>query len=82
MNIDWRNDAACLQYDPEMFFPKPGPNMMKQVAEAVAICKECPARNACLEDALLKADVHGIRAGLGEKERRKLLRARHVRRAA
>jgi WhiB family redox-sensing transcriptional regulator len=76
MNIDWRNDAACLEHDPETFFPEAGPGAMQQYREAQRICGGCPSRNPCLEDALASGDVHGIRAGLGEKERRKLIRAR------
>jgi WhiB family redox-sensing transcriptional regulator len=49
--------------------------MMQQFREAQRICAGCPSRNPCLADAFESGDVHGIRAGLGEKERRKLIRA-------
>jgi WhiB family redox-sensing transcriptional regulator len=72
-DLDWRADAACLHHDPETFFPEPGPGLMAQYTAAKQICAGCPVRNPCLADAIKSGDLYGIRAGLGMKERRKLI---------
>jgi WhiB family transcriptional regulator, redox-sensing transcriptional regulator len=41
--MDWRHRAACLEEDPELFFPigETGP-AREQIAEAKAVCVGCP----------------------------------------
>ena len=43
--MDWRSKAACLDKDPELFFPvgNTGPALL-QIEEAKAICRTCPVR--------------------------------------
>ena len=42
-------------------------------ARAIAICRPCPVRQPCLEDALSRQSQAGVAGGVGE-ERRKALR--------
>lgn len=73
---DWRDDAACRDQDPELFFALDDTTAQR----ALAICAGCPVRSACLEHALANGERHGIWGGTTEHERRTLLRER--RRAA
>ena len=47
--MDWRNDAACRDEDPELFFPvgTSGP-ALSQIARAKSVCRRCPAMTECL----------------------------------
>lgn len=79
---DWRDDAACQQYDPELWFPigTTGPALV-QVEEARAIClTKCSdeTRAACLAfavDPVTRQD-EGIWGATTEDERRKAKRKR------
>ena len=65
--------AACRGVNPEIFFPGPG----KRPDEAKAVCRRCPVKAECLDDALRGGwRLEGIWAGLTETERRPLLKAR------
>jgi WhiB family redox-sensing transcriptional regulator len=68
---DWRDDAACLHTDPDLFFPigTAGP-VLHQVEKAKRICRTCPARTPCLTWALDQAVSAGIWGGTTEDERR------------
>ncbi len=50
---NWRHDAACLDADPDLFFPvgTTGPPLL-QVDQAKRICRGCPVRTPCLVWAL------------------------------
>jgi WhiB family redox-sensing transcriptional regulator len=71
---DWRQDAACRDADPELFFPEPG--QLPQTAKAKEVCADCKVRGPCLDTALhgpLARDDHdGIFAGTTARDRRKL----------
>lgn len=41
----WRDRAACVGCDPEIFFPSP--NNMTAVRQAQAICGVCPVIEQC-----------------------------------
>jgi WhiB family transcriptional regulator, redox-sensing transcriptional regulator len=81
MDANWRDDAACLHADPELFFPvsMTGP-ALDQVDEAKRICRTCPVCERCLAWALNVGDVSGIWGGSTEDERRALLRTASRRR--
>jgi WhiB family redox-sensing transcriptional regulator len=64
--------ALCAQTDPEIFFPEKGGS----VVAAKKVCSRCPERIDCLEDALVTRERFGIRGGLSERERRKIIKAR------
>ena len=76
MSDGWRDVAACAGTDdPNMFFPAKGGDGARW---AKSVCWDvCEVREACLQDALATGDVeHGIRGGLGPRDRRKLLDGR------
>jgi WhiB family redox-sensing transcriptional regulator len=51
--MDWRHEAACLEEDPELFFPigNTGPAIL-QIEEAKAVCRRCEVVETCLRWAL------------------------------
>lgn len=79
--MDWRSSAACLDEDPELFFPvgTTGP-AVEQSEAAKRICTTCDVREPCLEFALASNQDSGVWGGLTEDERRSLKRARQRRR--
>jgi WhiB family redox-sensing transcriptional regulator len=79
---DWRARSACLEVNPELFFPvgTTGP-AVRQVDQAKLVCRRCEVRDACLEWALDEKQDHGVWGGLTEDERR-ALRRRNARRRA
>lgn len=82
---DWTLDAECTRpgTDPAMFHPdRAGTN--RRTKEALALCAECIVRERCLEDALafelgdvgaedVRPEVYGIRGGMTQKDRRRLV---------
>jgi len=71
---DWRQDAACRDADPELFFPEPG--QLPQAAKAKEVCAGCAVRGPCLDTALrgplARDDQHGIFAGTTARDRTRL----------
>jgi WhiB family redox-sensing transcriptional regulator len=69
-----RSRAACVDEDPELFFPigDTGPALL-QIEEAKAVCRRCPLMESCLQGALDRNES-GVWGGLSEKERRSLKR--------
>jgi WhiB family transcriptional regulator, redox-sensing transcriptional regulator len=79
--MDWRNDAACKDADPDVFFPIGTTGIaIEQVDAAKRICTVCEVREPCLEFALASNQDAGVWGGLTEDERRTLKRARQRRR--
>ena len=69
----WRLRARCAGMDTDLFFADRGNEAKTQNAEAKAICKDCPVRFECLEDALNEPQPwFGVRGGLTAKERRRI----------
>jgi WhiB family redox-sensing transcriptional regulator len=72
---EWRDEAACRDEDPDLFFPiGSGPAAQAQIADAKAICARCPVVRECLEWALETGQDAGVWGGLTEEERRQLRR--------
>ncbi|WP_272027677.1 WhiB family transcriptional regulator [Kocuria rosea] len=73
--MDWRSRAACLEKDPELFFPlgDTGPALL-QIEEAKAVCHRCPVMDICLQWALETGQDAGVWGGMSEDERRALKR--------
>src|SRR5690606_27545378 len=69
----WRDHAACLGADPDLFFPPPGPYGAE---DAKAICQGCPVRAECLDYAVTTAQKYGIWGGTNERERREIRKQR------
>jgi WhiB family transcriptional regulator, redox-sensing transcriptional regulator len=82
VTADWRMFAACLDEDPELFFPigSTGRDYDAQVEEAKTVCRGCPVRTECLDWAdHIRAE--GIWGGLTDNERA-AVRRRHNRQQA
>lgn len=71
---DWRTLAACREEDPELFFPVGTTGAAAQIEQAVAVCRRCPAIEPCRQWALDTRQMHGVWAGLTERDRRIILR--------
>ncbi|MDQ6784287.1 MAG: WhiB family transcriptional regulator [Actinomycetota bacterium] len=70
---DWRDDAACRDTDPDLFFPIGTTGLaVDQIDSAKAVCDRCEAQRACLEFALATNQESGIWGGTSEDERRRL----------
>ena len=72
---NWRDRAACLRKDPELFFPigATGP-AHRQAEQAKHVCTSCLVRDPCLSFAFTAGIDHGVWGGLSEEERRVLKR--------
>lgn len=68
---DWRDRAACLNEDPDLFFPigATGP-AIGQTELALEVCASCPVRDECLAFALTAGMDHGVWGGHSEEGRR------------
>ena len=73
--MDWRDQAACLTVDPELFFPvgNTGP-ALAQIEEAKAVCATCQVVDICLKWALDNNQDAGVWGGTSEDGRRSLKR--------
>src|SRR3989337_3003278 len=60
--VDRRHLSACLDEDPELFFPigNTGPAIL-QIEEAKQVCRRCDVREQCLAWALEAGQDHGGR---------------------
>jgi WhiB family redox-sensing transcriptional regulator len=72
MNDTWRDKAACIGEDPDLFHA--GERNPEAVEEARTICGRCTQRTACLIDAYNEQDEWGIRAGFTPRQRGAFLR--------
>jgi len=82
--MDWRNHAACLDEEPELFFPigNTGPAVL-EIEEAKAVCGRCEVVETCLAWAIESGQDAGVWGGMSEDERRALKRRNaRARRAA
>ena len=68
---DWRERAACRQYDPEWWFAYEKDSVSQATARrALDICRTlCPVRQECLEFAEREPERYGIWGGLTDVER-------------
>lgn len=65
-------NAACRTAAPAKFFPSDGLG----VIEAVAVCKNCQVRSACLQFALENVIMQGVWGAKSERQRVKILKQR------
>ncbi|MFL6026415.1 MAG: WhiB family transcriptional regulator [Friedmanniella sp.] len=70
----WRDFAACIEEDLNLFFPisTVGAAAARQVEAAKQVCRACPVQQSCLEWALEVGPEFGIFGGRTEVERRRL----------
>jgi WhiB family transcriptional regulator, redox-sensing transcriptional regulator len=70
----WKDQAACVGVDPELFFPPSG-NGRTQIKKAKTICESCPVKAECRayadrsEERLGHRAIHGIYGGETPTER-------------
>lgn len=75
-DTQWRDEAACVGLDTELFFPVD--DRAASVETPRRVCRGCPVRAACLAEALATEDParrFGIVGGTTPGERRTLHRA-------
>lgn len=70
---EWRDQAECLGEDPAIFFPERNQTMATQ---AKGVCKRCPVKDDCLDEAISNGERFGIWGGMDQEERRKEARRR------
>jgi WhiB family redox-sensing transcriptional regulator len=67
---DWRTAGACLNADPDLFFPvSPAGHGARQIEEAREICASCRVRRQCLEFAMRTGEAQGIWGGTTPEDR-------------
>lgn len=66
--LHWQSLAACLEVDPEIFFPEVG----YSAGPAKAVCAACLVESKCLAYALANRQLHGVWGGTTERERREI----------
>jgi WhiB family redox-sensing transcriptional regulator len=75
VHSSWRDDAACRDADPDLFFPvgTTGP-ALRHIDEAKRICRACPAQTQCLAWALDHGVTDGVWGGTTADERHAIRR--------
>jgi WhiB family redox-sensing transcriptional regulator len=73
--MTWRDRAACLDEDPELFFPvgNTGPALL-QIHKAKIVCRRCEVVDNCLNWAMESGQDAGVWGALSDDERRALKR--------
>lgn len=72
---DWAERAACLEEDPELFFPTSSGRLAAlQTEEAKRVCRRCEVQSRCLAWAFEMQVDFGVWGGMSEDERRALKR--------
>lgn len=68
----WQGRAACASHRPSRWdTDEPDP-------EAINICRGCPVKTQCLQDALDRNETHGVRGGYTPNQRDALKRGRAI----
>ena len=76
VSLNWRDNAACRDTDPDLFFPVGTTGLaVEQISAAKAVCATCPVKGPCLEFALITNQDSGVWGGTSEDERRKIRRS-------
>lgn len=86
-DLAWERDAACRDYDPDLFFPERGGRAGQNDAErAIAVCNACPldALIGCARKAINGNNRHGVWAGVyyGNGSRQKARAHEQIQRTA
>ena len=73
--MTWRNDAACADESPDLFFPIGNTHPARlQVEKAKVVCRRCEVVDICRKWAIESGQDSGIWGGLSEGERHALRR--------
>lgn len=81
----WMNNAACLDHDPDLHFPKGGqPGHRTNAAHnqslrAKEVCRGCQVRQPCLEYALENNEQYGVWGAFDADERAAMRRRNTIR---
>lgn len=74
MSSDWRDRAACLGMDTNLFYPDTYAPVkvadQRRLRMAMATCEDCPVRPECLAYAIGLPERYGIWGGVGEHARK------------
>lgn len=70
---DWRDDAICIGRKDIDFFPE---RSHVEAAKAKAVCRECPVKEECLDEAIYNKEKFGVWGAMDTQERRKEARRR------
>lgn len=70
-DLEWQERAACSDADLELFYSVEDDD----VRAALAYCRTCVVRQACLEHAMAQREAFGVWGGTTERERRRVFRA-------
>lgn len=62
--MTWQTQAACANTNPAVFFPGDG----KSTEPAKAICRGCPVKSECRQDAMDRGEKHGVWGGMSINE--------------
>lgn len=71
-DYDWRDDAACREVDPELFFPTATDS--SRATKAKSICDVCRVATQCLEYAVANPELEGVWGGTSFRERQAIRR--------
>lgn len=66
----WTDRAACRGADIELFFSLEEEDQQR----ALEHCRICPVQEECLRYAIEQREMYGIWGGMGESERRTIIR--------
>jgi WhiB family redox-sensing transcriptional regulator len=73
--MTWRDHAACLDENPELFFPIGNADpAFHQIEQAKVVCRRCEVVQTCLSWAIDSRQDAGVWGGLSEDERHALKR--------
>lgn len=73
--MTWRNRSACLDENPELFFPIGNTHpAYLQAEEAKIVCRRCEVLQTCLAWAVKSGQDTGVWGGLSADERQALKR--------
>lgn len=64
---DWRDEAVCRHYDPEIMFPTGSPQTEARAAlaeVALSLCSVCPVVQQCLRMARQMGATDGVFGGI------------------
>lgn len=79
-DLSWKLRGACLQRDPELFFPTS--TAYKACDSAAGVCGQCPVALTCFRYSIEHRIQHGVWGGIGERRRKEILKDLDERRAA
>ena len=68
--LDWQNRAACRSESLDLFYSIEDAD----IRQALAMCRRCEVRTACLEYAMTNREHFGVWGGTTERERRRIFR--------